>query len=134
MQVSVFHQIHQIHRSPRSLRSLFPYLHSPLLPLPSSPLFLRRHVAISASPRNFSYVATQEMAALLKGISCLISQLPGQGDSTAGTTIAFRPKMLYLCIVNETHWWGSLPGRIPRNCHGRRRPIQKLDYSLKRKE
>ncbi len=70
---------------------------------PSSPLFLRRHVAIPASPRNNSYVATQEMTDLSKGISCLTSQLPGQGDSNAGTTIAFRPKMLYLCIVNETH-------------------------------
>ena len=74
-----------------------------LFPLPSSPLFLRRHVAIPASPRNISYVGTQEMAALSKGISCLTSQLPGQADSNAGTTIAFRPKMLYLCIVNETH-------------------------------
>ena len=83
---------------------------------PSSPLFLRRHVAIPASPRNISCVATQETAALSKGISCLTSQLPGQADSNAGTTIAFRPKMLYLCIVNETHWWGSLPDRIPRNC------------------
>ena len=36
-------------------------------------------------------------------ISYLTSQLPGQADSNAGTTIAFRPKMLYLCIVNETH-------------------------------
>ena len=88
----------------------------PLIPLPSSPLFLRRHVAIPASPRNISCVATQETAALSKGISCLTSQLPGQADSNAGTTIAFRPKILYLCIVNETHWWGSLPGRIPRNC------------------
>ena len=70
---------------------------------PSSPLFLRRHVAIPASPRNISCVATQETAALSKGISCLTSQLPGQADSNAGTTIAFRPKMLYLCIVNETH-------------------------------
>ena len=70
---------------------------------PTSPLFLRRHVAIPASPRNISCVATQETAALSKGISCLTSQLPGQADSNAGTTIAFRPKMLYLCIVNETH-------------------------------
>ena len=70
---------------------------------PTSPLFLRRHVAIPASPRNISCVGTQEMAALSKGISCLTSQLPGQADSNAGTTIAFRPKMLYLCIVNETH-------------------------------
>ena len=70
---------------------------------PSSPLFLRRHVAIPASGRNISCVATQEKAALSKGISCLTSQLPGQADSNAGTTIAFRPKMLYLCIVNETH-------------------------------
>ena len=70
---------------------------------PSSPLFLRRHVAIPASPRNISCVATQETAALSKGISCLTSQLPGQADSNAGTTIAFRQKMLYLCIVNETH-------------------------------
>ena len=54
-------------------------------------------------PRPFSCVATQETAALSKGISCLTSQLPGQADSNAGTTIAFRPKMLYLCIVNETH-------------------------------
>ena len=70
---------------------------------PTSPLFLRRHVAIPASPRNISCVATQETAALSKGISCLTSQLPGQADSNAGTTIAFRQKMLYLCIVNETH-------------------------------
>ena len=70
---------------------------------PSSPLFLRRHVAIPASPRNISYVATQETAALSKGISCRTSQLPGHPATTAGTTIAFRPKMLYLCIVNETH-------------------------------
>ena len=70
---------------------------------PSSPLFLRRHVAIPASPRNISYVATQETAALSKGISCLTSQLPGQPATTAGTTIAFRQKMLYLCIVNENH-------------------------------
>ena len=70
---------------------------------PTSPLFLRRHVAIPASPRNISCVATQETAALSKGISCLTSQLPGQADSNAGTTIAFRPKMLYLSIVNETH-------------------------------
>ena len=106
----------------------------PLIPLPSSPLFLRRHVAIPASGRNISCVATQEKAALSKGISCLTSQLPGQADSNAGTTIAFRPKMLYLCIVNETHWWGSLPDRIPRNCMEGGCPIQKLDYSLKRKE
>ena len=70
---------------------------------PTSPLFLRRHVAIPASPRNISCVATQETAALSKGILCLTSQLPGQADSNAGTTIAFRQKMLYLCIVNETH-------------------------------
>ena len=84
---------------------LFTFTFSPFSSIiyPIIHLFLRRHVAIPASGRNISYVGTQEMAALSKGISYLTSQLPGQADSNAGTTIAFRPKMLYLCIVNENH-------------------------------